>query len=62
MQAKDRVEVAPGRTVTETARRAQIVRAAIDTIAQLGYRNASFAQIARRAGLSSTGLKWSHRW
>jgi AcrR family transcriptional regulator len=56
MQANNRVEVAPGRTVTETARRAQIVRAAIDTIAQLGYRNASFAQIARRAGLSSTGL------
>ena len=43
-------------TVTEAARRAQIVAAAIDTIADLGYRQASFAQIARRAGLSSTGL------
>lgn len=30
--------------------------AAIETIADLGYANASFAQIARRAGLSSTGL------
>jgi AcrR family transcriptional regulator len=44
------------RTFTETARRAQIVQAAIATIAEVGYRNASFAQIARRAGLSSTGL------
>ncbi|HJS92813.1 MAG TPA: TetR/AcrR family transcriptional regulator [Solirubrobacteraceae bacterium] len=44
------------RTFIETARRAQIVRAAIDTIAALGYANASYAQIAKRAGLSSTGL------
>lgn len=42
--------------MTEAARRAQIVAAAIDTIADLGYRQASFAQIARTAGLSSTGL------
>ncbi|HKR70439.1 MAG TPA: TetR family transcriptional regulator [Streptosporangiaceae bacterium] len=47
---------APARTFTETARRAQIVEAAIATICELGYRNASFAQIAKRAGLSSTGL------
>jgi AcrR family transcriptional regulator len=44
------------RTFTETARRAQIVRAAIETIAELGYGRASFGQIAKRAGLSSTGL------
>ncbi len=44
------------RTFVETARRAQIVEATIETIAELGYRKASFAQIARRAGLSSTGL------
>lgn len=44
------------RTFTERARRAQIVSAAITTIAEAGYRNASFAQIAKRAGLSSTGL------
>ena len=43
-------------TVTEQARRAQIVAAAIETIAELGYTRASFAQIAKRAGLSSTGL------
>jgi len=46
----------PGRTFTENARRAQIVEAAIATIADVGYRNASYAQIAKRAGLSSTGL------
>lgn len=43
-------------TFTETARRAQIVQAAIETIAELGYPRASYAQIANRAGLSSTGL------
>jgi len=46
----------PKRTFTETARRTQIVAAAIETIAEVGYGQASFAQIARRAGLSSTGL------
>jgi AcrR family transcriptional regulator len=44
------------RTFTESARRAQIVAAAIDVIADSGYASASFAAIARRAGLSSTGL------
>ncbi|MCO1576259.1 TetR family transcriptional regulator [Crossiella sp. SN42] len=43
-------------TFTEAARRKQIVLAAIETIAELGYAKASFAQIARRAGLSSPGL------
>lgn len=43
-------------TVTEAARREQIVAAAIETIAELGYGKASFARIAERAGLSSTGL------
>jgi len=43
-------------SVTASARRAQIVTAAIDTIAELGYGNASFARIARRAGISSTRL------
>lgn len=41
------------RTFTNEARRAQIVQAAIDTIADLGYANASFAQITKRAGLRS---------
>jgi AcrR family transcriptional regulator len=43
-------------TFIELARRAQIVEAAIETIAELGYARASYAQIAKRAGLSSTGL------
>jgi AcrR family transcriptional regulator len=43
-------------TVTASARRAQIIAAAIDTIAELGYGNASFARIAERAGVSSTRL------
>ncbi len=39
-----------------TARRAQIIEAAIDTIAAEGLAATSFAKIARTAGLSSTGL------
>ena len=42
--------------MTEQARRAQIVEAAIGTVAELGYAATSFKQIATRAGLSSTGL------
>ncbi|TQL66489.1 TetR family transcriptional regulator [Nocardioides albertanoniae] len=41
------------RTLTTEARRAQIVRAAIETIAEVGYPKASFARITARAGLSS---------
>ncbi|MDH2427519.1 TetR/AcrR family transcriptional regulator [Sphaerisporangium sp. TRM90804] len=43
-------------TPAGAARRAQIVRAAIETIAELGYNQASFARIAAHAGLSSTRL------
>jgi AcrR family transcriptional regulator len=42
----------PRRTFTETARRAQIIAAAIDTIAELGYGQASLARIAETAGTS----------
>ncbi|GAB3881241.1 TetR/AcrR family transcriptional regulator [Kibdelosporangium lantanae] len=42
--------------MTEEARRAQIVAAAIEVIADLGYQKASFAKIAQAAGLSSTGM------
>ncbi len=41
-----------GRSFIETARRAQLVECAIDAIAELGYANASLAEIARRAGVS----------
>lgn len=44
------------RTFTENARRAQIVAAAIDTLAEVGYGGATLSAIARRAELSSTGL------
>jgi AcrR family transcriptional regulator len=40
------------RTFTETARRAQIMGAAIDTIAELGYGQASLARIAEAADTS----------
>ncbi|KAA2258031.1 TetR family transcriptional regulator [Solihabitans fulvus] len=46
----------PRRTFTESARRAQIVDAAIAVIADLGYAKTSFAKIAKQAGLSSTGM------
>jgi AcrR family transcriptional regulator len=45
-----------GRSVTGQARRAQIVAATIETIAEHGFPQASFARIAERAGLSSTRL------
>ncbi len=41
-----------GRSFIEAARRSQIIRCAIETIAELGYPNASLAQIAQRAGVS----------
>ncbi|MCD2194884.1 TetR family transcriptional regulator [Actinomycetospora endophytica] len=44
------------RTFTETARREQIVRAAVDTLAELGYSDTSLGKIARTAGLSSVGM------
>lgn len=50
------VSEGPERTLTTRARRAQIVSAAIVTIAELGLNRASFAQIADRAGLSSTRM------
>jgi AcrR family transcriptional regulator len=40
------------RTFTEAGRRAQIVTAAIDTIAEIGYGQASLARIAERGGTS----------
>lgn len=45
-----------GRSITERVRRQQIVEAAIATIAEVGINAASFARIAHRAGLSSTGI------
>ncbi|MGW3044526.1 TetR/AcrR family transcriptional regulator [Kitasatospora sp. NPDC001159] len=47
---------AGGRSFITDARRVQIVTAAIETVAELGYARASFAQIAKRAKLSSVRL------
>jgi AcrR family transcriptional regulator len=63
MSSSRQTQTGPGataRTFTERARRAQIVAATIETIAELGFQRASFGQIARRAGLSSTGLITYH--
>ncbi|WP_158885718.1 TetR/AcrR family transcriptional regulator [Amycolatopsis anabasis] len=49
-----------GLSVTEAARRAQILSATIATIADLGYRKTSFARIKERAGLSSTRIIGYH--
>lgn len=42
------------RSFIEEARRAQIVTAAIETLAEIGYVKASLAQIAKRAGISTS--------
>lgn len=55
MQAKSQ-PVREKPTFTETARRAQIVAAAISVLSHHGYGKASFSAIAKHAGLSSTGL------
>src|ERR1041384_2880891 len=44
------------RTFTQNARRAQIVQAAIETLAESGYAKASFTRISQQAQLSSTGM------
>lgn len=56
MQARTQHKAETGRTFTESRRRAQVVAATIETIAELGYAKASYARIAERAKLSSTGL------
>lgn len=46
--------------ITEIALRAQITEAAIATIAEIGYSEASFSQIAKTAALTNTGLLSYH--
>ncbi|MGW0333648.1 TetR/AcrR family transcriptional regulator [Streptomyces sp. NPDC003011] len=50
------VAKAKTRTFTQKARRAQIVQAAIETLAESGYAKASFTRISQQAELSSTGM------
>ncbi|HTK07898.1 MAG TPA: TetR/AcrR family transcriptional regulator [Ktedonobacteraceae bacterium] len=52
MRTKDKSDGQNHPTFTETARRAQIIECTIETIATMGYAQASLAQIARRAGIS----------
>jgi len=42
----------------EAARRAQLIECAIETIATLGYVQASLAQIAKRAGISKSVIMY----
>src|SRR5690242_13476767 len=44
------------RSPAAAARRDQIIASAISVIAEVGYARASFSQIAKRAGISSTRL------
>jgi AcrR family transcriptional regulator len=48
-------------TFIERARREQIVKAAIETIAEVGYAKASFARIAQRAGISPALISYHFR-
>jgi TetR/AcrR family fatty acid metabolism transcriptional regulator len=52
MRTKDKPDGQNRPTFTEVARRTQIIECAIETIATLGYTQASLAQIAKRAGIS----------
>ncbi|MEU8639360.1 TetR/AcrR family transcriptional regulator [Amycolatopsis sp. NPDC048633] len=56
MQVNTDLMAEMGLSVTEAARRAQIIGATIGVIADLGYRKATFAKIKERAGLSSTRM------
>ena len=52
MRTKDKLTGQKRPTFTEEARRSQLIECAIETIATLGYSQASLAQIAKRAGIS----------
>lgn len=52
MRTKDKSNGQHHPTFTEAARQAQIIECAIETIATLGYTQASLAHIAKQAGIS----------
>ncbi len=54
MRPKNSPAVREAPTFIEAARRAQIIQAALVTIADVGFANASLAQIAKRAGISKS--------
>lgn len=47
-----------GRTFTDLARRAQIAQCAAEAIAEVGYADASMAEIARRAGIAKSVISY----
>lgn len=51
-------DVVPSRSFIEEARRAQIVAAAEELVAELGYARASLARIAERAGVSKSVISY----
>jgi len=53
MRSEIQTEDQPRRSFIEAARRAQIIECAIAAIAEIGFAQASLAQIARRAGVST---------
>jgi len=55
---KDKADIAL--TITEKARRRQIIEITIEIIAELGYHRASYARIMERAGLSSSRIITYH--
>jgi AcrR family transcriptional regulator len=61
MRPNDRSIDQKDRSFIETARRGQIVEAAIDTLAELGYAKASFARIAQRARISPGLISYHFR-
>jgi len=58
MHTKDEPDGRPRPTFTEAARRAQLIECAIETIAMLGYAQASLAHIAERAGISKSMITY----
>jgi AcrR family transcriptional regulator len=52
MRSKNKTSDQDKLSFIETARRAQIIECAIETVAKLGYAQASLAQIAKQAGIS----------
>jgi TetR/AcrR family transcriptional regulator, fatty acid metabolism regulator protein len=58
MESKTRTIGRDGPSFIEVARRAQIVECAIETIATLGYAQASLNQIAERAGISKSVISY----
>ncbi len=54
----EKVSAGEEQSFIEAARRAQIVRCAIDTIAELGYARASLVEIAKRAKVSKSVISY----